>query len=58
MAGFADRLSPDAIAAVAAYLAQPLAEAPVWTAEDITATRTMAPAYACRPGAGVQAAIR
>ncbi len=41
MPGFADFLSADEITAVAAYLAEPLAEPPVWTALDIAATREM-----------------
>lgn len=46
MAGFAATLSPQDIAAVAAYIGEPLAQAPVWTAEDITGTRAMAAEYA------------
>jgi DNA-binding beta-propeller fold protein YncE len=49
MAGFADTLTPEDIAAVAAYVAQPLAQTPVWTAAEITATRTMTPGYTPAP---------
>lgn len=49
MAGFAATLSPDDITAVAAYLGQPLAEAPVWTAADIAATRVMSADYTPAP---------
>ena len=42
MPGFAASLSPTDIAAVAAHVAKPLAQAPVWTAEDIARTRRMA----------------
>ena len=45
MPGFADRLSPTDIAALAAYVASPLAEAPKWEAADITASREMDPDY-------------
>ncbi|NEY91399.1 nitrite reductase [Tabrizicola oligotrophica] len=41
MPGFADTLSAGDIAAVAAYVAAPLAEAPVWGAAEITATRAL-----------------
>ena len=46
MPGFADLLGPDEISAIAAYLALPLAEPPVWTAEDIEATRDLSVVYA------------
>jgi cytochrome c553 len=45
MAGFAATLSPADIAAVAAYLGEPLAQAPSWTAQDIAATRAMVADY-------------
>jgi cytochrome c553/WD40 repeat protein len=41
MSGFADRLTPSDIAAVAAYVASPLASPPVWTEAEIAATRTL-----------------
>jgi cytochrome c553 len=41
MPAFAGTLTPEAIAAVAAYVAAPLAEPPVWTEADIAATRAM-----------------
>ena len=46
MPAFGDTLSDEEIAAIAAYLAQPLAEIPSWTAEDIGGTRAMAEDYA------------
>ena len=46
MPAFADRLSAEEVAAVAAYLAEPLAEAPVWGEAEIRATRAMTPGYA------------
>jgi DNA-binding beta-propeller fold protein YncE len=46
MPGFADRLSPDEIAAVAAYLAEPVTDIPAWGATEIAATRRMEAAYA------------
>ena len=45
MPAFADTLDADEIAALAAYIAEPLAEAPVWTAEDIAATRMLRADY-------------
>lgn len=45
MPGFAGRLSPDEIAAVAAYVAAPLAEVPVWGEAEITASRRMEAGY-------------
>jgi cytochrome c553/WD40 repeat protein len=41
MPGFAATLTPEEIAAVAAYIALPLAKQPVWTKADIDATRQM-----------------
>jgi cytochrome c553 len=45
MPGFAEFLATDEITAIAAYLAEPLAAPPVWTAEDIEATRDMRADY-------------
>lgn len=45
MEGFADRLSADEIAAMAALLNQPLAKVPEWRAEDAMASREMADDY-------------
>ena len=45
MIGYADQLSPDAIAALAAYIQTPLEQRPEWTAEDIAASREMNPDY-------------
>ena len=45
MPGFAATLSPPEIAAVAAYVAAPLAEVPVWGAAEITASRQMEAGY-------------
>jgi len=41
MPAFANTLSPADIAAVASYIASPLATPPVWTETDIAATREM-----------------
>ena len=49
MAGFADQLAPDSIAALVDYIQSPLAERPDWTAEQIAASRAMNPDY--RPAA-------
>ena len=46
MAGFADVLSQDEIAALAAYVQTPLAELPVWGEAEIAASRAMSPDYA------------
>lgn len=46
MAGFADQLSPDRIAALVGYIKAPLAQTPDWTLDDIAASRAMAPDYA------------
>ncbi|PKP83694.1 MAG: cytochrome C oxidase Cbb3 [Alphaproteobacteria bacterium HGW-Alphaproteobacteria-2] len=45
MPGFAGVLTPQEIAAVAAYLAEPLSEVPRWGADEIAATRAMAEGY-------------
>ena len=45
MAGFADQLSPEAIAALVEYIKSPLAGHPEWTAEQIAASRAMNPDY-------------
>ncbi len=45
MPSFRATLSPDEIAAVAAYVSAPLATPPVWTAEEIAASREMNPDY-------------
>lgn len=45
MPAFADRLSPDDIAALAAYVAGPLPDAPVWTETEIAASRSLNPDY-------------
>ena len=45
MPSFKATLSPDEIAAVAAYVSAPLATPPVWTAEEIAASRAMNPDY-------------
>lgn len=45
MPGFANLLNGAEIAAIAAYLGEPLAEAPVWTAADIAATRRLREDY-------------
>ncbi len=51
MPGFAGTLSADEIAGLAAYVATPLAEVPVWGAAEIAASRRMNPDYrpAVRP---------
>ena len=49
MPAFADVLSEAEIAAVAEYVAQPLARAPVWGPEDIEATRVLAEGYVPAP---------
>jgi cytochrome c553/DNA-binding beta-propeller fold protein YncE len=41
MPGFADRLSPEDIAAVAAHVTAPLRSTPVWSEAEIAATRRM-----------------
>jgi len=46
MPGFAGVLTPQEIAAIAAWLAEPLAEVPRWGAGEIAATRAMAEGYA------------
>ena len=45
MQGFGETLSQDEIAALAAFIAKPLAEEPTWTPADIASTRTMATEY-------------
>ena len=45
MPAFKGTLSPEEMAAVAAWVARPLPEAPVWTEAEILATRTMAADY-------------
>ncbi len=45
MPAFKGTLSPEEIAAVAAYVSAPLATPPVWTAEEIAASRAMNPDY-------------
>ena len=45
MPAFKATLSSDEIAAVAAYVSAPLATPPVWTAEEIAASRAMNPDY-------------
>ena len=45
MPAFAETLTPEDIAALAAYIAEPLAEPPVWTADDIAATREFDAGY-------------
>ncbi len=45
MPGFADRLSPEEIAALAAYVSTPLAALPDWGPDEIAATREMAADY-------------
>lgn len=45
MIGYADQLSPDAIAALAAYIQTPLEQRPDWTAGDMVASREMNPDY-------------
>lgn len=46
MESFADRLTPDEIAAISTYLETPLATVPDWTEADITASREMVADYA------------
>lgn len=45
MPGFLDQIGPDGVAAIAAYLAEPLAETPTWGLEDILATRSFRDDY-------------
>ena len=45
MPAFAETLTPEDIAALAAYIVEPLAEPPVWTADDIAATREFDAGY-------------
>jgi cytochrome c553/WD40 repeat protein len=45
MSGFAETLTPDEIAAVAAYIREPLAETPRWREADIAATRELRTDY-------------
>ena len=45
MTGFADRLSPDQITALAGFVQSPLDHRPDWSAEDATASRAMNPDY-------------
>lgn len=45
MPGFAATLSPEEIAAVAAYVAAPLDQTPVWDEAEIMATRALSPDY-------------
>lgn len=45
MSGFAETLTPDEIAAVTAYIREPLAETPRWDESDIAATRTLRTDY-------------
>lgn len=49
MEGFAAKLAPEEIVALAEYLATPLAETPVWTVEDANASRMLRDDY--RPAA-------
>ncbi|MCB1334886.1 MAG: c-type cytochrome [Roseivivax sp.] len=49
MPAFADTLSAEEIAAVAAYISEPLPEIPDWTEADIRAARQMNPDYAAAP---------
>jgi mono/diheme cytochrome c family protein len=49
MAGFGDALAPEEIAALAAYVSEPVAEVPAWGPSEIEATRALDPAY--RPAA-------
>ena len=46
MPAFGELLKPDEIAALAAFIATPLAEQPRWTESDIAATRTLNADYA------------
>lgn len=46
MAGFADRLTPDAIDALAAYVYTPLPEAPRWGLDEIRGSKIVYPAKA------------
>ncbi|WP_374300346.1 cytochrome D1 domain-containing protein [Paracoccus sp. (in: a-proteobacteria)] len=45
MPGFAEQLTGDQIAELVAFVQAPLAERPVWTADDIAASRAMAGDY-------------
>jgi len=45
MSGFAETLTPDEIAAVAAHIREPLAETPRWRETDIAATRMLRSDY-------------
>ena len=45
MEGFADRLSPDRIAAMVEYIKTPIAEVPDWTVADIESSREMVADY-------------
>lgn len=45
MPAFREELAPAEIAAVASYISSPLAETPVWGADQIAATREMATGY-------------
>lgn len=45
MAGFADQLAPDAIAALETYIKSPLNQRPEWTPRQIAASRQMNPDY-------------
>ncbi len=45
MQGFGETLTKDDIAALAAYISEPLAQEPSWTAADIAATRSMVAEY-------------
>ncbi len=45
MAGFADQLDPQAIAALETYIKSPLAQRPDWSPEQIAASRQMNPDY-------------
>ncbi|MBA4491819.1 nitrite reductase [Paracoccus sp. S1E-3] len=49
MAGFADQLTGDRIAALADYLQAPLAEAPLWSAQQMAGSRRMNPDYRPAP---------
>ena len=44
MPAFRDTLTPEAVAAVAAYISQPI-PTPVWGVDEITASRTLTPDY-------------
>jgi mono/diheme cytochrome c family protein len=56
MPGFGDVLSPDAIAAVTAWIYRPLIEAPTWSLEQMRASRTVTTSPSALPARPVHAA--